>query len=66
MQSSAFKIISWTLVYLFGFVCTNTKLIFNSVSASLYGGSKITCAFIRADFTVLDLHSLNVTMCNFN
>lgn len=43
------------------------KLIFNFVSAPLYRGSKITRAFIRTDFTVLDLHSLNnVITCNFN
>lgn len=44
-----------------------TKLIFKTVLASLYKGSKITFVFIRADFTVLDLRSLNnVTWYNFN
>lgn len=44
-----------------------TKLILNSVSASLYAGSSINSGFIRANFTVLDLHRLNkVTTCKFN
>lgn len=56
-----------TCVFGWLFFSVLTKLIFNSVSAALYVDSKITCAFIRVDFTVLVLHSLNnVTTCNFN